>query len=75
MSAVEKFVTRVQASTKAQSKEIRLSIAEAQELSFEISRMLIKENQLLEKITNLQEGSTSKSEPEETTVAMDGGTF
>jgi len=58
--AIEKFLKRVEAATKSRSKEIRITTTEAQELAFQLSSMLAKENTLLTKIVALQE---SKVEP------------
>ena len=55
--AVEKFLKRVEAASKARSKEIRMTTTEAQELAFQLSSMLAKENALLNKIVALQEGA------------------
>ena len=60
MESVDKFLRRAAASTKAKSKEIRLTIAEAQELGLEVGQLLDRENKLLAKIVQLQEGKTGK---------------
>lgn len=57
--AIEKFLKRVEAATKSRSKEIRMTTSEAQELAFELSSMLAKENSLLTKIIYLQENTTN----------------
>lgn len=57
--AVEKFLKRVEAATKSRSKEIRMTIVESQELAFQLSSMLAKENVLLNKIVALQEAGTN----------------
>ena len=79
MEALEKFVKRVEASTKARSKEIRLTISESQQMTFEITKLLIRENDLLERITNLQDGKTEEgANPFENVMiqgAIDGGKF
>ena len=61
MEAVDKFLKRVEAGTKAKSKEIRLTIIEAQEIALQLSQMTVKENQLLTKIIALQDGNVSKN--------------
>ena len=79
MVHIEKFLNRVDASTKARSKELRLTLEEAQQLCFEISKLVLKENQLLEKITNLQDGKTEDGanpfENLQINTAIDGGGF
>ena len=79
MEALDKFVKRVESSTKARSREIRLTIAEAQQMTFEITKLLLKENELLEKITNIQDGKTEDGgDPFENVLiqgTIDGGKF
>lgn len=53
--AVKKFLKRVEAATKAKSKEVRLTLSESQELGLQIGQLLENENKLLTKITVLQE--------------------
>lgn len=89
--AIEKFLKRVEAATKSRSKEIRMTTAEAQELAFQLSSMLAKENTLLVKIVALQENTSTPLTMQDMknafaevsgsgvdlsgTVAMDGGDF
>lgn len=89
--AVEKFLKRVEAATKSRSKEIRMTIAEAQELAFQLSSILAKENTLLTKIVSLQENTVTPLTMQDMknafaevsgsdagltgTLAMDGGEF
>lgn len=76
MSAVESFIKKTEAATKARSKEIRISLLEAQILVTELAGMLEKENKLLDKVVKLQDNA-----PQVTAVApsgevvMDGGSF
>lgn len=74
MNEVEKFINRVQKSTKAKSREIRLTISEAQILSNELAKLLIAENTLLKKIVNIQDGQSKVVSSDNETV-MDGGKF
>ena len=74
MNEIEKFIHRVQVSTKAKSREIRLSIVEAQVLSNEVAKLLITENELLKKIVDIQEEQTTVVLSENRPV-MDGGQF
>lgn len=53
--AINKFLKRVEAATKAKSKELRLTLSESQELSLQIGQLLDNENKLLTKIIVLQE--------------------
>ena len=55
MKNIEIFIDRVAKSTQANSKEIRLSITEAQMLSLEFTQILINSDFLQSKITMLQE--------------------
>ncbi len=79
MEALEKFLKRVEAATKARSKEIRLNTTETQQMAIEITRLLMRENELLIKITNLQDGKTEDgNNPFENVLvqgAIDGGKF
>lgn len=74
MNEVEKFINRVQKSTKAKSREIRLTISEAQILSNELAKLLVAENTLLKKIVNIQDGQ-SKVVSSDNEAVMDGGKF
>lgn len=79
MEALEKFLKRVEAATKARSKEIRLNTTEAQQMTIEITQLLMKENQLLQQITNMQTGKTADGgDPYKNLVVdatIDGGKF
>ena len=57
--AVDKFLKRVEAATKAKSKELRLTLSESQELALQIGQLLADENKLLTKIIALQEANPS----------------
>lgn len=74
MNEIEKFINRVQKSTKAKSREIRLTIAEAQILSNELAKLLVIENKLLKKIVNIQDEQSKVASSDNGTV-MDGGKF
>lgn len=79
MEALEIFLKRVEAATKARSKEIRLNITDAQQMTIEITRLLMRENELLVKIENLQDGKTEDgSNPFDSLLiqgSIDGGKF
>jgi len=74
MNEIEKFINRVQKSTKAKSREIRLTISEAQILSNELAKLLASENKLLRKIVNIQD-EQSKVVSIDNKPVMDGGKF
>lgn len=76
MSTIEKFMERVESATKARSKEIRLTLSEAQSLSLAMARILERDNKLLEKIVLLQEEQNQilKDQPSND-IVMDGGEF
>lgn len=74
MNEIEKFINRVQKSTKAKSREIRLTISEAQILSNEMAKLLVQENKLLKKIVNIQD-EQSKVASSNNEAVMDGGKF
>jgi hypothetical protein len=84
MSAIDILTRRVEEATKARSKEIRMSLNDAQGVVFELARLLSRENDLLQKITDLQENGFDKSpksakipssRPISGEVVMDGGGF
>lgn len=77
MSAVESFIEKTKNATKARSKEIRITLQEAQILSAELSGMLAKENKLLDKIVKLQDTVLLETAPSSPTgdITMDGGSF
>lgn len=52
--SIDLFLNRVEQSTKAKSKELRLSLSEAQIIALEISQLLVNQNKLLEQINELQ---------------------
>lgn len=72
MEELNKFIKRIDAATKARSKDVRLNIAEAQAMVGEIAVLLSRENELLRK---LAEGSAHAGIAESITVEMDGGKF
>ncbi len=74
MNEIEKFINRVQKSTKAKSREIRLTISEAQILSNEMAKLLVQENKLLKKIVDIQDEQSKVVSSDNETV-MDGGKF
>ena len=76
MSTVESFIKKTEAATKARSKEIRISLQEAQILVTELAGMLEKENKLLDKIVKLQDNAPQVAAAAPTgDVVMDGGSF
>lgn len=77
MSAVESFIKKTEAATKARSKEIRISLLEAQILVTELAGMLEKENKLLDKVVKLQDNTPVAAPAGLPTgeVVMDGGSF
>lgn len=77
MSAIESFIEKIKNATKARSKEIRITLQEAQILSAELSGMLAKENKLLDKIVKLQDTALMDIKPASSTgdITMDGGSF
>jgi uncharacterized protein YoxC len=84
MAMVDIFVKRVQAALKDKSKEVKINTNDAQQLVMEITGLLSRENELLNKIANLQEKllqkpkyygkvATPNSTPND--IAVDGGKF
>jgi len=68
---VELFLQKYQTAKNFNSKEIRLTIQEAEQLSIGISLLLAKESQLNAKIIELQEKLLNQNN----TIEVSGGTF
>lgn len=77
MSMSEIFIKKVEAATKARSKEIRITLEQAQILVMEISGTIARENDLLTKIVLLQDVIVKNVEVVQDAVkpVMDGGSF
>ncbi len=78
MSMTETFIQKVEAATKARSKEIRISLQDAQVLVIEMSGTIARENNLLTKIVLLQDAAIKKTEEKPVSsndTVMDGGSF
>lgn len=68
--AVNKFLERVRSAQRSRSKEVRLTIEEANEIATNIAQLLGQSTKLLNDIVELQ-----KNQGSPTNVAMDGGGF
>ena len=66
---VKSFVERVRLARSANSKEIRLTISEAEQLSLALATMLAAESELAKKIMDLQQQILSAE------IQQDGGKF
>lgn len=75
MSAIESFIQKTEAATKARSKEIRVPIQEAQVLIMELSRYLKRENELLEQLNKKIISQPTQQAAQLSDIVMDGGTF
>lgn len=83
MSALEQFIKRVKVATSSKSKDIRLSISEAQTICTDLSSLLLSENQSLSEIINLKDQIEKLKDrithPQEidnnNEITMDGGKF
>lgn len=77
MTAIETFIKKTETATKARSKEMRLTVQEAQLLVMEFSGLLAKENVLLDRIDKMRD--TIQVAPVTPLlsgdVVMDGGGF
>lgn len=67
--ALEQFLKKYQTAKNFNSKEIRLTLKESEELSIAISLLLAKTESLNSKIIELQEQLLS----DKNTIVMDGG--
>jgi archaellum component FlaC len=59
LDSVEKFLEKVRSANRSRSKNIQLSLEEAQELSTTIAQIMVKYTNSLQKITELNNQSTS----------------
>ncbi len=58
MNAIlNQFISRVQSAAKARSKDVRLSIDEGQAIVAEITKLLVRDNSMLDQINNLLNNS------------------
>jgi len=69
---INAYMDRVRAAVQSRSREVRLTIPEAQELGAAIGQLLARTNRLLEKVVDTQ-ATASKVEPIE--IRFDGGRF
>lgn len=69
-AAISAFVDRVQVAKNYNSKEIRLTIEEADGINLEITQMLLRLNEFAKKVIDLQTKLMSGVE-----VRQDGGGF
>lgn len=79
---LDQFITRVQAASKARSKNVSLTIDEAQNIVNEITKLVTRDSSILDQINNIinssQTARFSKSEidtPESNIVILSGGRF
>lgn len=70
-SALENFIKKYQTARSYNSKEIRFTILEAEELSTAIALLLTKNDSLSSKVIALQESLLQ----EKNTIEMSGGNF
>jgi hypothetical protein len=75
--AINTFLKRIQESIKSRSKEVRITIQEANEISIAMSLILAKNNSLLEQVVQLQDSiiRTHNMNVNSLDVGMDGGGF
>lgn len=69
-AAISSLISKIQVAKNYNSKEIRLTIEEADEISAAITQMLIKEIDLARKVIDLQDQIMNGVE-----VKQDGGLF
>ena len=75
MSAIESFIQKTEAATKARSKEIRVPIQDAQVLVMELSRYLKRENELLKQLNKKLSSQPLQAAAMPSELIMDGGGF
>ena len=69
-AGLEAFLNKYQTARNYGSKEIRLTMQEAEALSIAISKMLTRENELGQRVINLQDQLINGIE-----ITQDGGRF
>lgn len=69
MSATKRFVDRVRQSARGQSKQMIMSMDEAQDLANDLALLLLRENELLREISKLKDDNAV------TEVVFAGGGF
>ena len=74
-TAVDKFLKLTKTARDYNSKEVRISIEDAQALSMSLTFMLNQERELIQKIMILQDKLLSMTDQVPTSVNMNGGTF
>lgn len=74
-TAVDKFLKLTKTARDYNSKEVRISIEDAQALSMSLAFMLNQERELIQKIMILQDKLLSMTDQVPTSVNMNGGTF
>lgn len=74
-TAVDKFLKLTKTARDYNSKELRLSIEDAQALSMSLAMILNQERELIQKILILQDRLLSMNESAPTNIDMNGGTF
>lgn len=81
MSMIEQFMKRVKTATSSKSKEVKLTLIDAQTLSTELAVLFAAENKNLDKIVVLQDAIISLqnkqtlNDIEPSDINMDGGEF
>jgi len=81
MSMIEQYMKRVKIAISSRSKEVKLTLVDAQVLSVEMANIIAAENKNLDKIVQLQDAiislqnkqTSNKVEPSD--INMDGGEF
>ena len=77
LNAVQRFLKAVRTAKDYNSKEIRLTIAEADELNDNLSQMLLQERELTQRIMQLQDALLMAKQAATPTTGMNlsGGSF
>lgn len=84
MNAIlNQFISRVQAASKARSKDVRLSIDESQAIVAEITKLMVRDSSILDQINNiLNSGQTTRFSKSDNTIVdqperiiLSGGKF
>lgn len=72
---IDNFINRVKVARQTRSKEIRLTLVEAENLALSLTALISRDLTLAEKIVQLQQQLLDMKMPSSSDPSMDGGKF
>lgn len=74
--SINQYVDRVRTATRAKSKELRISITEAEDIALALTQYVLRENSLLQQINDLHDTINAlRHELTEKNIDFDGGSW